>query len=252
MSTQRERLRIGQLAERTGLSVRTLRYYDEIGLLEPARRTRSGYRLYGREQVERLGRIVSLRQLGFSLDEIRECLRRPAFSLERTLRLHIARLEEEVERAGRLKKRLEGIARRLGAEERISMREMMAAIKEARMYEEYYTTEQRAQLEERGRAVGEARIQEVQAEWAELFEAFGREMERGADPSDDEVQALARKARALIEEFTGGDAGIRASLGRMVSDNRDAMYERWGVDPEVAAYMGRAMVRASADEAPGA
>lgn len=64
-------LKVGELAERTGLSVRTLHHYDEIGLLSPVGRTGSGHRLYGGEELTRLAQIVSLRQLGLSLDAIK-------------------------------------------------------------------------------------------------------------------------------------------------------------------------------------
>ena len=70
-------LRVGELAKRTGLTVRTLHHYESIGLLTPSGRTEAGYRLYAAADVARLGQIVGLRQLGLALDEIRECLTRP-------------------------------------------------------------------------------------------------------------------------------------------------------------------------------
>ncbi|HKO00391.1 MAG TPA: MerR family transcriptional regulator, partial [Thermoanaerobaculia bacterium] len=68
--------KVGELAKRTGMSVRTLHHYDAIGLLQPSRRSESGHRLYDRDDVARLQQIKSLRQLGFALDEIRELLDR--------------------------------------------------------------------------------------------------------------------------------------------------------------------------------
>lgn len=66
-------LRIEQVAARTGLTKRTLRYYEEIGLLAPPTRTEGGYRLYSEEDITQLERIKRLRDLlGFSLAEIRE------------------------------------------------------------------------------------------------------------------------------------------------------------------------------------
>ncbi len=68
-----EYLRIEQVAARAGLTKRTLRYYEEIGLLAPPSRTEGGYRLYSEEDVQRLVRIKRLRDLlNFSLSEIRE------------------------------------------------------------------------------------------------------------------------------------------------------------------------------------
>jgi MerR family transcriptional regulator, thiopeptide resistance regulator len=63
-------LTVGALASRSGLTVRTLHHYDEIGLLSPSGRSRSGYRLYSNEDVRRLERIVLLRGLGMPLESI--------------------------------------------------------------------------------------------------------------------------------------------------------------------------------------
>src|SRR3569623_379879 len=62
--------RIGEVAAATGLTVRTLHHYDEIGLLAPSGRTEAGYRLYSDGDVRRLYRIVALRRLGLALGEI--------------------------------------------------------------------------------------------------------------------------------------------------------------------------------------
>ena len=66
--------KIGELARRTGLTVRTLHHYDEIGLLSPAERSDGGHRVYDEAGVQRLYRIVSLRSLGFPLDAIAQAL----------------------------------------------------------------------------------------------------------------------------------------------------------------------------------
>ena len=66
--------KIGAVARQTGLSRRMLRHYDAIGLLKPARRTRSGHRLYADEHVAQLRKILSLRRLGFALHEIQAIL----------------------------------------------------------------------------------------------------------------------------------------------------------------------------------
>jgi len=70
----RDGMRIGELAARFGLNPKTIRYYEEIGLLKRADRTESGYRLYTRQDVERLGFIRRAKMLGLSLDEIRDIL----------------------------------------------------------------------------------------------------------------------------------------------------------------------------------
>ncbi|MGH2452433.1 MAG: heavy metal-responsive transcriptional regulator [bacterium] len=67
-------MRIGELAKNAGLNPKTIRYYEEIGLLPPARRTGSGYRQYASEDVERLEFIRTAQGLSLALDEIREIL----------------------------------------------------------------------------------------------------------------------------------------------------------------------------------
>lgn len=67
-------LKVGAVAEHTGLSIRTLRHYDEVGLLTPSTRLPSGYRLYSADDVERLLLIRRMKPLGFSLQEMSELL----------------------------------------------------------------------------------------------------------------------------------------------------------------------------------
>ncbi|RGZ00450.1 MerR family transcriptional regulator [Clostridium sp. AM58-1XD] len=71
---------ISQVAELTGISVRTLQYYDEIGLLKPTELTSSGYRLYSDEALQKLQQILFFRELDFKLKEIKEILEKPDFN----------------------------------------------------------------------------------------------------------------------------------------------------------------------------
>ncbi len=70
---------ISQVAELTGISIRTLQYYDEIGLLKPSELTQSGYRLYDDEALQKLQQILFFRELGFKLKDIRGILEKPDF-----------------------------------------------------------------------------------------------------------------------------------------------------------------------------
>lgn len=69
-----KRMQIGDVAERTGLSLRTIRYYEEEGLAVPSARTAGGFRLYTEAHCERLQMIKQMKPLGFSLDEMRDLL----------------------------------------------------------------------------------------------------------------------------------------------------------------------------------
>jgi len=73
-SKEIELSRVGEVAERLGVSPRTIKYYEELGLVQPEARSPGGFRLYGEEEVERLERILRMKGIGYSLATIRELL----------------------------------------------------------------------------------------------------------------------------------------------------------------------------------
>ena len=135
-------LKVGELARRTGLTVRTLHHYDEIGLLRPSLHTESGHRLYVAADVARLQRVLSLRQLGFSLEEIRDCLDQAGFSPLEVIALHVTRLREQIELQRKLCERLEGLAEHFRPAGTVSAEAFLQTIEVMTMIENYYTPEQ--------------------------------------------------------------------------------------------------------------
>lgn len=89
---------VKQLADLAGVTPRTLRYYDRIGLLRPGRTTQAGYRFYGPEQVDRLQQILFYRELGFPLEEVARLLDQPDFDAQEALQSHLEELEARRER----------------------------------------------------------------------------------------------------------------------------------------------------------
>jgi DNA-binding transcriptional MerR regulator len=239
-----EALKVGELAKRTGLTIRTLHHYDEIGLVKPSRHSEAGYRLYMRDDVARLQQVLSLRQLGFSLEEIRDCLEQPGFSPLALLQNQIARLREKIALQRELCERLEAIAAHFRAAEEVSVEEFLQTMERMTMIENYYTPEQMEYLKKRREEVGEERINQSHADWAELIAAVRAEKEKGTDPSDPKVQALAQRWMALVNEFTGGDPGIAQSLGRLWKEQGDNLAAQYGseYDPrDLSEYIGQAM-----------
>jgi DNA-binding transcriptional MerR regulator len=93
---------IQKLAQMAGVSSRTLRYYDETGLLKPLRISSSGYRIYGGDQIDRLQHILFYRELGLELDRIKALLDQPAFDAGQALRDHRAALLDRRNQLDRL------------------------------------------------------------------------------------------------------------------------------------------------------
>lgn len=219
--------KVGELAARTGLTVRTLHHYDAIGLLSPSGRTESargsGHRLYTAADVARLQQIQSLKMLGFTLEQIREYLTRGDYDPRQVVRLHLARVRGQADELKRLADRLAALADALDKAEAVSADEFLTTIEGMTMIEKYYTPEQLEQLKARGETVGQERIKEVEAEWPRLFAAVRAEMAAGTDPTDPKVQELARRWFGLVEEFTGGDPGIFNSVKRMW-ENEDRIH----------------------------
>src|SRR2546423_3950059 len=88
-------LRVGELAKRTGISVRTLHHYEAIGLVSPIR-NEAGHRLYGTDDIARLQQVRSLQQLGFPLREIGALLDGGTMPALHVVRLHAERLRERI------------------------------------------------------------------------------------------------------------------------------------------------------------
>lgn len=221
--------------------MRTLHYYDEIGLLSPSHRTEAGYRVYGENDIIRLQQIVSLRQIGFSLEQIRDCLEQEQFSPHHVVQLHLSQLREQMALQQQLYTKLEAIAAHLQAAESISIQAFIQIIEVTTMIGKYYTPEQQDYLKTRAEQIGQERIQQVEAEWQDLIEQARTAMVNGIDPSDESVQVLARRWRSLIEEFTGGNPEIARSLNTMYQQEGTEAASRGAVDPALAAYMSRAM-----------
>jgi DNA-binding transcriptional MerR regulator len=232
--------KVGELAKRTGMTVRTLHHYDEIGLLSPSRRTAAGHRLYGEDDVAKLQQVASLRSLGFPLEEIRELLSHKRLSPLQIVRMHADRMREQARTQQRLVERLDALAAGLSAAEAVSAEQLIATIEEITMFEKYYTPDQLDSLAQRREELGEARIKEVEGEWPVLQAAVQAEMERGTHPCDPRVQALAAKWKALVEEFTGGDAGIRQSVTNLLQNEDTVHGQPMAAMRPMMDFMGRA------------
>jgi len=228
------------------VSVRALHHYDEMGLLSPSQRTAAGYRLYTGGDVIRLQQIKSLRNLGFSLEEIRRFLSRPDVSPEGVLQLQIAHLKEQIELQQRLCERLEMMAGRWQSQETVSTEEFLQVIEVTNMLDKYYTPEQREELEQRRQALGDERIRRAEDEWKELMEQVQAEMDKGTNPADERVQQLARRWTGLVREFTGGSPGIEKSVARVWSEETNVA----GIDTanmrRMMEYIGKAQTAAKA------
>jgi TipAS antibiotic-recognition protein len=149
----------------------------------------------------------------------------------------VSRIREQISVQEELCERLEAIAARY---ESATAEEFIKAIEVMTMFEKYYTKEQLDTLAARREMLGEARMREAQEDWTRLMMDVEAHMKAGTDPKDPRVQALAKRWNDLINEFTGGDAGIEQSLRNMYRGETKYAEEQ-GVDREMGEYIRRAL-----------
>ncbi|HVB22041.1 MAG TPA: MerR family transcriptional regulator [Ktedonobacteraceae bacterium] len=234
----------GQFAEKASVSVRTLRYYDAVGLLCPTDYTEAGYRLYTDNDLSRLQQILALKFLGFSLEEIRYCLRTGPTGLQESLAQQKAMMRERREQLDTIIAAIDETEKLLSANtansndwepvvkviqvmhmqqtndwrKKYFTEEQMKEMEE--LSKKHYTEEQRQQIAERGKNWTEEDQQRASQQWSEVGAELKRLIASGSAPDSTEAQALVQKWRALIQEFTGGDPGILQSLKNLGSDVR--------------------------------
>jgi hypothetical protein len=108
------------------------------------------------------------------------------------------------------------------------------------MFEKYYTKEQLETLRQRAETLGADHIREVEQEWPRLIANVREEMQKGTDPKDPRMQALAKRWMELVNEFTGGDAGITQSLSNLYKGEPE-FAEQQALDGDIFAYVRKAL-----------
>jgi DNA-binding transcriptional MerR regulator len=135
--------KVGELAKLAGLTVRTLRYYDQIGLL-PSGHTDSGHRIYTESDIARLQLILSMKELGLSLDQIKSVVVGDHFSLIDIVYLQIARLKENISVQQKLLQELERLTSLIQSKEPLTILDYTKILGAIRMNHEKYFAERKA------------------------------------------------------------------------------------------------------------
>jgi DNA-binding transcriptional MerR regulator len=125
--------KVGDLAKLTGLTVRTLRFYDQIGLFSPSGQTESGHRLYNEDDLSRLHQILSLKELGLSLEEIRSALTGGQISPLEVVGLQIERLQEQMRMQQKLLEQLRHVSRRMQGKQEVSVEQFAGLLQAMKM-----------------------------------------------------------------------------------------------------------------------
>jgi DNA-binding transcriptional MerR regulator len=215
---------VKQVAKLSGVSVRALHHYDEIGLLKPACVGANGYRYYGREELLRLQQILFHRELGLPLEDIRRLLDAPGFDRVAALKAHRAKLAADARRYRRLVRTID---------ETLAALEGATTMDDKAMYRGFDPKKQaeyEAWLVERYGEKMQARLDQAKAGMKDWKQA-------DFDRMSAEVEAIeADFAKALTDGLPADSGAVRAVVGR-----QHAWIARsWSHVPTAEAFAGLA------------
>jgi len=229
-----------QFAQMAAVSVRTLHYYDQVGLLSPSRHTAAGHRLYSKADLVSLQHILALKFLGFSLEEIRVLLQAGPQRLEDGLAQQRAMLQERRAQLDMIIQAIEKTEQLLQSHdcdwESIAHVIQVIQMEQKKDWQEkYFTPEQRQKMQELSTQAYTAEASQklaamhpnpwteedqrrVDAQYLFIKQELGRLVSQGADPASAEAQNVARIKDELLVAFTQGDPDITASVGKWWQD----------------------------------
>ena len=212
---------VHEVSELTGVSIRTLQYYDQIGLLQPAQRTEAGYRLYDDTALERLRQILLFRELAFSLDEIKAILDAPDFDREKAL-------DQQIELLTLKRERLDAIialAREIRNQGELPMKFQAfdeTTIQEyaARAKAEWGSTKEYEEYVEKSKSRSMQEEKNMAQDLMGVFVEFGAIRDMPADC--DKVKAQVQKLQNVItNNYYHCSNEMLASLGQMYIGNEE-------------------------------
>lgn len=190
---------VNKVSKLTGVSIRTLQYYDKIGLLHPAEHTEAGYRLYDDTALERLQQILLFRELEFSLKEIQAILQSPDFDRDKAL-------EQQIELLSLKKEHLENLITFARGLKQVGGTNMDFSAFNTKKMEEYATkakeqwqhTDAYQEFSENSKGRSKEAEEALARGMMTIFADFGKH--KNNDPASEEAQALVKRLQAYISE----------------------------------------------------
>jgi len=237
---------IKQLADIAGISVRTLHYYDEVGLLKPSSIKENGYRYYAENEVLRLQQILFFRELEFSLDQIAKMLNSPNFDRKEALKDQKKLLNLKKERIERLLASLEKTINSMKGGDKMTNSDLFGSFTDDEMKQYKEEAQQRwghtdayKQSVQRTKNWTKADYKKVAIEGETITRAIAENIEKGIESK--EVQRQIEKHFKHISQFYDCSYEMYRNLGKMYVDDKrfTAYYDNF--HPGLAEFMHNAI-----------
>jgi len=212
---------VREFADMAGVTVRTLQYYDRIGVLQPADKTDKQHRLYERKDLLKLQQIITLKQLGFTLKEIKEMIQHPNYDLRSGLEAQKKAVDAQIKQLQHVSSALENALQALNSTNNWdweTVQFIIQGVTDKRYLDwvrKYYSDEQLATLAHQSQDMPIEEIQGAFKKWQAIAE--GVRQNQHLSPDDPILQSLAQKSYDLIQSFTQGDPDIHQAVDRMYS-----------------------------------
>lgn len=245
---------VKQVAELSGVSVRTLRFYDEIGLLKPAYHGDNGYRYYEKEQLLALQQVLFYRELGFELAEIQRIVADPKFDKVAALRSHRERLGKEAERTHALIRTIDKTLAHLEKEAPMKEDEIYKGFNAKKLDEYVQWTRNRfgdkaATSYKQGVLDWKAKnpnwsdeeSEKVKQAYDDLHRGFTDFLQNGLPPDSTEVQSLMARHFQVVLQFWTPSKKAYIDLGQVYCEHPDYRKLYDGYHPKLAEYLAAAM-----------
>lgn len=229
-------LKIGELARRTGVTVRALRHYDDIGLLSPSTRSEGGFRLYSPDDVGKLYRIQALCRLNLPLAEVRKVLTVGDATFPDIMQRQIAFLNHQISHAVALRDHLTELQSRLHQSASLTMDDWVGALAQMSAFSKYFDDAERRALAAQRASANET----CEEEKAALVVALQELRARGVKADADEAQDLGYRWIQLLMAEVGGDEGLLMKYYAM-QWNEDSLQLISGIDQSGMTYISHAM-----------
>lgn len=237
---------IGQLAKLTGSTVRALHHHEQQGLLKPSSRTPAGYRRYSDADVLALHRILACRQLGMGLQDIAAYLGSQGPPLRELLAKQATKTRTDIARLQSLLSKLERlIAISRSREASALSTELLDLMNTMQALQKHYDTQELEELNAIRDKMSSHDLVAARGKLPSLLAAFAAACSRQADPSEAQVQALARQW-LVLGQLAPASRPL-AEKTRALLDRNEEVQAATGITPELKAYIDRAVTRIRAE-----
>jgi DNA-binding transcriptional MerR regulator len=210
---------IKEFADLTKVTVRTLHFYDQIGLLKPSFQKANGYRVYTETDLLRLQQIVTLKFMGFSLEQVRELLDRKGYEVVKSLKIQAEVVKDEIDRLKQASRAIGQVLKMLEGQGRINRKKLIQIMEVIQMgedvkktwHEKFFTEAELKEFGEVGKKYTPEMVQAYMRRWAELIEEVKKNIK--ADPASKIAQSLAKRWKELLDEAYGEHPQLKARIG---------------------------------------